>query len=137
MEKLIHILFDAEGAEALKKSFGLDDIFEGEIVVMKEDLSAGPLADPAGNNDTMNREQWRDLLRIGEAADTGDTGKLEEITGQMQSDPNTEAWIWAAQNARDVCGYYALTTAMALFRGRVHIIYLNNLPFINEKGAIF
>lgn len=137
MEKLIHILFDPQGAAVLQKSFGLDDIIEGEIVVMEEDLSAGPLSAPDTGNGAMSREQWRSLLHGGEARDTGDAGKLAEVVRQLQSDENTETWIWAAQNARDVCGYYALTATLEPLRGRVHIIYLNNLPFINDKGAIF
>jgi hypothetical protein len=46
-------------------------------------------------------------------------------------------WIWAAQNKHDVSGYYWLQHYMKEFQGRVFILYLNNLPFINEKGFIF
>ena len=46
-------------------------------------------------------------------------------------------WIWAAQNKHDVCGYYWLLKYMKEFQGRVFILYLNNLPFINDKGNIF
>ena len=46
-------------------------------------------------------------------------------------------WIWAAQNKHDVSGYYWLLNYMKEFQGRVFILYLNNLPFINEKGNIF
>jgi len=46
-------------------------------------------------------------------------------------------WIWAAQNKHDVSGYYWLLRYMKEFQGRVFILYLNNLPFINEKGNIF
>jgi hypothetical protein len=46
-------------------------------------------------------------------------------------------WIWAAQNKHDVSGYYWLTSQLKDFQGRVYILYLNNLPFFNEKGNIF
>ena len=46
-------------------------------------------------------------------------------------------WIWASQNKHDVCGYYWLLNYMKEFQSRVFILYLNNLPFINEKGNIF
>ncbi|MBI3883026.1 MAG: DUF1835 domain-containing protein, partial [Sphingobacteriales bacterium] len=46
-------------------------------------------------------------------------------------------WIWAAQNKHDVSGYYWLLKYMQEFQGRVSILYMNNLPFINEKGNIF
>ncbi|HEX8462556.1 MAG TPA: DUF3658 domain-containing protein, partial [Segetibacter sp.] len=46
-------------------------------------------------------------------------------------------WIWAAQNKHDVSGYYWLMSQLKEFQGRIFILYLNNLPFINEKGNIF
>ena len=41
------------------------------------------------------------------------------------------------QNKHDVCSYYWLMSQLQAYQGRVFILYLNNLPFINEKGNIF
>jgi hypothetical protein len=41
------------------------------------------------------------------------------------------------QNQHDVCGYYWLISQLKKYQGRVVVLYLNNLPFINEKGNIF
>src|SRR5690606_14715802 len=41
------------------------------------------------------------------------------------------------QNAHDVCGYYWLISQLQPYQGRVVVLYMNNLPFINEKGQIF
>jgi hypothetical protein len=41
------------------------------------------------------------------------------------------------QNQHDVCGYYWLASQLKDYQGRVLTLYLNNLPFINEKGQIF
>jgi hypothetical protein len=41
------------------------------------------------------------------------------------------------QNQHDVCGYYWLISQLAAFQGRISVLYMNNLPFINEKGNIF
>jgi Protein of unknown function len=41
------------------------------------------------------------------------------------------------QNQHDVCGYYWLASQFKDYQGRVLTLYLNNLPFINEKGQIF
>ena len=42
-----------------------------------------------------------------------------------------------AQNAHDVCGYYWLMSQLKDYQGQVYVLYLNNLPFINDKGGIF
>jgi hypothetical protein len=36
-----------------------------------------------------------------------------------------------------VSGYYWLVSQLQAYQGRVYILYLNNLPFFNEKGGIF
>ncbi len=41
------------------------------------------------------------------------------------------------QNAHDVCGYYWLMSQLKAYVGKIFVLYLNNLPFINEKGQIF
>lgn len=48
-----------------------------------------------------------------------------------------DVWIWMGQNQHDVCGYYWLMPQLKNYQGRIHVLYLNNLPFINEKGSIF
>lgn len=48
-----------------------------------------------------------------------------------------EVWIWMGQNQHDVCGYYWLMSQLKNYQGRIQVLYLNNLPFINEKGNIF
>jgi hypothetical protein len=41
------------------------------------------------------------------------------------------------QNQHDVCGYYWLISQLSNYQGRIIVLYLNNLPFINDKGQIF
>jgi hypothetical protein len=41
------------------------------------------------------------------------------------------------QNQHDVTGYYWLMPQLSEFAGRIMVLYMNNLPFINEKGQIF
>jgi hypothetical protein len=54
-----------------------------------------------------------------------------------RQDEKEVLWVWAAQNKHDVSGYYWLISQLKDFQGRVFILYLNNLPFINEKGQLF
>ena len=56
---------------------------------------------------------------------------------EIASDVTDEVWIWMGQNQHDVCGYYWLMSQLKNYQGRIQVLYLNNLPFINEKGNIF
>jgi hypothetical protein len=62
---------------------------------------------------------------------------IAELVGTLRRNPDEIVWIWAAQNKHDVSGYYWLLHFLKEFQGRIFILYLNNLPFINEKGLIF
>lgn len=132
METLIHIVFDDQGAENLRQSFAMDDIIQGRILTLGDDLAFGPL-------DGSRQQWWDEVLGEGTPYEkiASDASNLTDISQQMREDPNNEIWIWAAQNARDVSGYYGLMEHLEDFLGRVHLIYLNNLPFLNDKGSIF
>ncbi len=72
-----------------------------------------------------------------------DTGEVDDnrlvafLIERLQVNDEEKIWIRAAQNKHDVSGYYWLMSQLKDFQGRVSILYLNNLPFINEKGLIF
>ena len=61
---------------------------------------------------------------------------IKEDTSETTPHPEG-VWIWMGQNQHDVCGYYWLMPQLKDYQGRIHVLYLNNLPFINEKGSIF
>ncbi|MCW3106515.1 MAG: hypothetical protein JWQ09_1021, partial [Segetibacter sp.] len=142
--KMIHIVFEEANIEALRKSFELDSSLQGEIVSIQDDYAVGPLAEIFSEEGTKNRHQWwREILKgghYGGIADDGhvdDTKEVAELKVKLTENPEEIVWIWAAQNKHDVSGYYWLMSQLKDYQGRVFILYLNNLPFINEKGNIF
>ena len=62
---------------------------------------------------------------------------MKALIAKMEENTEEEIWIWMAQNQHDVTGYYWLMPQLSKLQGRVMVLYLNNLPFINEKGQIF
>jgi hypothetical protein len=142
---MIHIVFQYNDVEVLRKAFELDPSFQGQIIEMKDELAVGPIRDIfTAEGIEARRQWWRDILAGGdydglvdrnEAGD--DSAKVAALTAQLREDPKEIVWIWAAQNKHDVSGYYWLMSQLAEFQGRIFILYLNNLPFINEKGMLF
>ena len=149
---LIHIVFGQSSVPVLGEAIAMDEKMSGEIRCFEDDLSVGPLFILDTKEGRAGRRLfWQQLAGIEPAAPAaGEEPAAEEVTGdpddadlfkslkaQLKEDPEQEVWIWAGQNARDVCGYYWLVSQLYDFAGRIHIIYLNNLPFLNEKGAVF
>lgn len=149
---LIHIVFGQSSVPVLGEAIAMDEKMSGEIRCFEDDLSVGPLFILDTKEGRAGRRLfWQQLAGIEPVAPAaGEEPAGEEVTGdpddadlfkslkaQLKEDPEQEVWIWAGQNARDVCGYYWLVSQLYDFAGRIHIIYLNNLPFLNEKGAVF
>jgi hypothetical protein len=66
-----------------------------------------------------------------------DRETVKELKNKLDADTLLEAWIWMGQNQHDVTGYFWLVRQLKGYQGRIMILYLNNLPFINEKGQLF
>jgi hypothetical protein len=141
---MIHIVFEHANVEALRKSFELDETMLGSIVEIKDDYAVGPLQNIFTEEGVADRHNWwREILRGGHyngIADDGhvdDNKVVQELKQNLDENADEVVWIWAAQNKHDVSGYYWLMSQLKDYQGRIYILYLNNLPFINEKGNIF
>jgi hypothetical protein len=142
---MIHIVFQFNDVEALKKAFELDPAFQGDVIQFEDELGVGPIADIYTQEGIEARKQWwREILAGGDydglvdvAGRVDDNEKVAVLKERLMTDTTAIAWIWAAQNKHDVSGYYWLMSQLKEFQGRIFILYLNNLPFINEKGLIF
>jgi hypothetical protein len=142
--QMIHVVFNEPDVEILNQAIAMDETMSGEVLLIRDDYAVGPLANiylPEGQE--QRRDWWRNVFvgsdheGIVEEGKVDDPAVVTKIKELLTNDEEQVVWIWAAQNKHDVCGYYWLISQLVDFQGRVHILYLNNLPFINEKGNIF
>jgi hypothetical protein len=141
---MIHIVFQEADVPALQKSFELDDSMAGDILEIKDEFAVGPIRDIYSAEGVEARKQWwRDILAGGDYEGIVDNGHVDDqktvhdLLSRLHNDDQEIVWIWAAQNKHDVSGYYWLISQLKNFHGSIFILYLNNLPFINDKGNIF
>jgi hypothetical protein len=140
---MIHIIFQQDDKEVLEKAMELDDSLSGEIVEIKDEWGVGPLAGLDTDEGWNARvEWWREMLKGSPYSETvagsfDDRETVKELIAKLDSDETEQAWLWMGPNQHDVTGYYWLMPQLKKFQGRLMIIYLNNLPFINEKGQLF
>ncbi len=141
---MIHVVFNEPDLDVISKAIEMDDSLNGQILIVRDDYAVGPLENIYTPQGIENRKEWWRMVLEGgdyqhllEEGVVNDELVLEKIKESLENDPNEEIWIWAAQNKHDVSGYFWLMAQLAEFQGRVMILYLNNLPFINEKGNIF
>lgn len=140
---MIHIVFNESEVELMKQVMEMDESLAGEVVQIKDDFAVGPLAGIDTEEGWQLRlDWWRGLLQSSPQGDSlvgsfDDRETVKALIAKMEENKEEEIWIWMAQNQHDVTGYYWLIPQLSKLQGRVMVLYLNNLPFINEKGQIF
>jgi hypothetical protein len=141
---MIHIVFQQADVKLLREAMELDPSIQGEIFEIKDEWGVGPLKDLDTEEGWNARKDWWKTQLEGSPYDAeiltstiDDRKTVADIKEALDADESMEAWIWMGQNQHDVTGYYWLMPQLRSYQGRVMIIYLNNLPFINEKGQLF
>jgi hypothetical protein len=139
---MIHIVFETANIAALEAAIELDETLAGRIVEIKDDYAVGPLLNIYETDGYQARRVWwKDVLQNSpyeQQLDIVDDKLIvHELTSTINVDENEQLWIWMGQNVHDVCGYYWLMSQFKEYQSRVQVLYLNNLPFLNEKGQLF
>ena len=140
---MIHIVFNEQEVELMRQVIELDETLAGEVLQVKDDYAVGPLAGIDTEEGWQSRYNWwMGLLEHSHYAGSNtvkfdDRETVRQIKEKLDTDPAEQVWIWMGQNQHDVTGYFWLMPQFSDYAGRIMILYLNNLPFINEKGQIF
>ena len=141
---MIHIVFNTADVDVLQKAIALDESMAGEVLEVKDEYAVGPIGDLyTAEGRAARNEWWKTVLAGGdydglvEKGVVNDEALVASLKEKLDADGEEIVWIWAAQNKHDVSGYYWLMSQLQNYQGRIFILYLNNLPFINDKGQIF
>jgi Protein of unknown function/Domain of unknown function (DUF1835) len=140
---MIHIVFNESELSLMKQVIEMDETLTGEVIQIKDDFAVGPLQVLDTEDGWQARgEWWKNLLQgspYGEslAGSFDDRKTVQQLKISLDENPDEQLWIWMGQNQHDVTGYYWLMPQFREYQGRLMILYLNNLPFINEKGQLF
>lgn len=139
-----HIIFNEADISVLQQAIELDMSLAGEILLIRDDYAVGPLQDIYTEEGIEIRKAWwKNVLTGGDYESllernmVDDQSVVNQIINYLESEEAPAIWIWMAQNKHDICGYYWLMSQLKSYQGRVFVVFLNNLPFINEKGQIF
>jgi hypothetical protein len=140
---MIHIVFNGSEVDLMKEVLELDETLAGEVLQVKDDFAVGPLEGIDTEEGWQARLDWWRMVSDGSpyandlVGSFDDRETVKQIKTKLDENPEEELWIWMAQNQHDVTGYFWLMPQFKQYQGRVMVLYLNNLPFINEKGQIF
>ena len=139
---MIHLVFNTADIAALEAAIELDETLAGKVVEIKDDYAVGPLLDIYETEGYQaRRDWWQQVLEFSPYAEqldiVDDKLTVHQLMNALNHDENEVIWIWMGQNAHDVAGYYWFMSQFKEYQGRIQVLYLNNLPFLNEKGQLF
>ena len=140
---MIHIVFNQSELALMKQVIKLDETLSGEVIQIKDDFAVGPLKDIDTEEGWQARWDWWKMLLPGSPYGDSHVGSFDDretvkqLKEKLDNNPDEVLWIWMGQNQHDVTGYYWLIPQFRGYQGRLMILYLNNLPFLNEKGQLF
>ena len=140
---MIHIVFNESEVELMQKVMELDPELTGEVIQIRDEFGVGPLTGLDTEEGWNARlEWWKGQLQGSPykedlAGSFDDRLTVKDIRTKLEENAEEAVWIWMGQNQHDVTGYYWLIPQLKDYQGRVMVLYMNNLPFINEKGQLF
>ncbi|HEX6191937.1 MAG TPA: DUF1835 domain-containing protein [Chitinophagaceae bacterium] len=140
---MIHIVFNESEVELMQKVMELDPELTGEVIQIRDEFGVGPLTGLDTEEGWNARlEWWKGQLQGSPykedlAGSFDDRLTVKDIRTKLEENLEEAVWIWMGQNQHDVTGYYWLIPQLKDYQGRVMVLYMNNLPFINEKGQLF
>lgn len=139
---MIHVVFNEPEVALMQQVQALDETLSGPVIQIKDDYAVGPVVDIYEPEGYQQRRDWWQQLLIGSPYKeqlniVDDKLIVHNLVKTLTENAEEQLWIWMGQNQHDVCGYYWLLSQLREFEGRAMVLYMNNLPFINEKGQIF
>jgi hypothetical protein len=139
---MIHLVFNTADMASIEAAIALDETLAGKVFEIKDDYAVGPLLDIYETEGYQaRRDWWKNILEHSpyeeQLAIVDDKLTVHELIQSLEENLEEEVWFWMGQNAHDVCGYYWLMSQLKPYQGRLQVLYLNNLPFLNDKGQLF
>jgi hypothetical protein len=135
--KLIHLIIGHEGAKNLEAAVALDESLQGDIVVLQDTLGIGPIYVAEGQTFSNIRTAFWQTVHPNWPADqiVADAALIQKIIEEQTEE--SQVWFWMAPNVSDVLAYYWLLPYFKNNNGLLYTVFINSLPFFNDKGSLF
>jgi hypothetical protein len=136
---IYHFITGTQACTQLQEAIEKEPEMQGTIVCMEDALSIGPLQPSEGESFRTLRENYYKELSPNEKnpVQCPELDKVDEIIQRLQEDNAAIVWFWVAPAAVDICAYYWLLTKLACFTGRLYVVNIAGLPFLDENGKLF
>ena len=136
---IYHIVTGDVAAAPVREAITLEPSLEGEILVIKDVLSVGPLQKQEDKTFSETRSAfWQEVVNNEKnPVNVDDFDRLAEMINKLNEDEEAKIWMWTAPAPADMCTYLWSLKYLNKFSGRFYVINIAGLPFLDENGKIF
>lgn len=136
---IYHITVGDLAAAPLKEAIISEASMQGEVFTLKDILHVGPILKDEGTSfSAMRSAFWQQVIANDKnPVEVNDMEKLLELSNEMFKNENIKAWFWMAPTPADVCAYFWMLKYLSKQAGRLYIVNIANLPFLDENGKVF
>lgn len=135
---IYHLVCGEEAARPLQEAISAEPAMAGEIIVLRDDLQTGPLQRAEGQSfKSLRSEWWQQMAPAAHPAAAEDLERLLELSNAMNRSASATAWFWLAPCPTDACAYTWMLSVLGRHIGRLFVLNIANLPFLDENGKVF
>ncbi len=134
-----HIVVGDEAAKPLLEAVASEPGLSGEVITLKDILHVGPIEKNENQSFSALRSEWWQLVAPDpkSPAEVKDVEQLLEVSNALNKSESANVWFWMAPSPADVCAYHWMLKYLGKHVGRIFIVNLANLPFLDESGKVF
>jgi hypothetical protein len=136
---IYHIVTGDLAAAPLKEAIAMEPAVAETVIAVKDALNVGPLQNDEGLKfSEMRSAFWQQIInndKFPVVAD--DLERISQISIDLSKNEDYKVWIWVAPLPADLCTYHWLLKYLGAYVGRVYIINIAGLPFLDEQGKLF
>lgn len=135
---IYHIVTGDLAAVPLKEAIASASEMAGELLVVKDVLSVGPIQKELGTKFSDLRSSfWHEVvLHEKNPIVVDDLERLLLAANELSKNQDLKIWIWVAPIPADVCTYLWALKFLAKYVGRVYVVNIAGLPFLDEQGKV-
>ena len=136
---IYHIVTGDLAAAPLKEAIATDESMTGEILIIKDVLSVGPLQKEEGQKFSELRSAfWQQVVNNEKnPAQVDDLERLLHTGNELSKNENDKVWMWVAPWPADLCTYHWVLQYLGKYIGRLYAVNIAGLPFLDENGKVF
>jgi hypothetical protein len=136
---IYHIVTGDVAATPLKEAITMDAAMEGEVVVIKDVLSVGPLKKEEGQKFSELRSAfWQEVApNEKNPIQVDDMERLLQVSANLANNEDDKVWVWMAPWPADISTYYWVLKYMGKYPERFYVVNIAGLPFLDENGKLF